>query len=301
MSPRRRLGVALVLGPPVADEVNGLRRALGDESLHRVPPHLTLVPPVNVQEASLPAALEALRRAAQSQRGPLVLAIGPVESFLPASPVLYLAVAGPALGDLSRLRGAISTGPLRKPGRWPWVPHITVRDGLPEHLAGTLLEALGRYRAEVSFDRLVLLEEKDRRWGAVADACFGPPAVVGRGGLELELTEGSMLGPDALALLAGAPALHDVGSCIVIGARREGRLIGIAQAWAAKAVGSPVQACVFVAEEERGRGFGRALLAALEASVHRRGWSPGPARAIGPAGFFAHCGSWARAEALRPF
>jgi 2'-5' RNA ligase len=298
------------LDPPVANEVNGLRRALGDESLDRVPAHITLVPPVNVPEAFLPAAVEVLRRAAQAQAGPLVLAIGPVASFLPASSVLYLSVGGPGSRDLSRLHDEISAGPLRKPLRWPWVPHVTVRDGLPEHLAGPLLEALVSYRTEASFDRVVLLEERGHRWGPIADACFGPPAVVGRGGLELELTEGRLPGPEMLALLgevegcvaaAGMLAMvggeaPEAGPCIVIEARREGRLVGAAQASVPPVVGSPVEVFVFVAEAERGQGFGRALLAALEASVHRHGWYPGPAQGIGPPGFFEHCGSWARAE-----
>ncbi len=64
---RVRLGVALLVPPPFDTEIDGLRRALGDGALGRIPAHLTLVPPVNVREERLGEALAALRRAAAAR------------------------------------------------------------------------------------------------------------------------------------------------------------------------------------------------------------------------------------------
>ena len=47
---RRRLGVVLLVPEPAATEIQGLRRAVDDPALDSIPPHLTLVPPVNVRE-----------------------------------------------------------------------------------------------------------------------------------------------------------------------------------------------------------------------------------------------------------
>ncbi len=55
--PKRRLGVALLIPAPLDREIDGLRRAVGDGALGRIPPHLTLVPPVNVREDRLGEAL----------------------------------------------------------------------------------------------------------------------------------------------------------------------------------------------------------------------------------------------------
>ena len=115
MSSRHRLGAALLLDMPAAPEVNGLRRALGDRALDLVAPHLTLVAPVNVRAAELASALEVVRRAAYAQDGPIDLVLGPVATFLPASPVAYLAVSGPGAGSLARLQQAVSAGPLLRP------------------------------------------------------------------------------------------------------------------------------------------------------------------------------------------
>jgi 2'-5' RNA ligase len=197
VAPKRRLGVALLPDPPVSDAVDGLRRALGDPSLGRIPPHITLVPPVNVRVEELGAALGRLRSAAAAQPGPLRLTLGPPATFLPDNPVLFLEVAG----DLERLRGlrdAVFMPPLRRPLSWPWVPHLTVADSASEDRIVGALSALDRFAMVASFDRVVLLEEqRGRVWSSVADAALEPSAVVGRGGLPVEITRGRIFDPAA--------------------------------------------------------------------------------------------------------
>ncbi len=189
MSPRHRLGVALLLDPPGSLEVDGLRRALGDTALGAVPAHVTLVPPVNVRTEDLGLALQVLRRAATDQSGPIAVELGPVTTFMPASPVVYLAVGGPDLDRLARLRQAVVAGPMLRPDHWPWVPHVTLTDDAPADRIDAARAALFSYSAATVFDRVVLLEEREHRWQPLADACLGRAAVVGRGGLELEIVE----------------------------------------------------------------------------------------------------------------
>ena len=66
--PKHRLGVVLLVPQPAAAEIDGLRRAVGDGALGRVPTHLTLVPPVNVRHDRLADALARLRLAAAATR-----------------------------------------------------------------------------------------------------------------------------------------------------------------------------------------------------------------------------------------
>ena len=58
-----RFGVVLLVPPPTAHEVDGLRRAFVDPALDRVPPHVTLVPPVNVRAEDVAITLQGLRAA----------------------------------------------------------------------------------------------------------------------------------------------------------------------------------------------------------------------------------------------
>ena len=98
--PRLRLGVVLLVPDPIAHEVDGLRRGLGDPALDRVAPHLTLVPPLNVPVDRLGDALGVLRRAAGRAR-PLDLVLGPARRFDSDEGVVYLAVAGGGSGSSS--------------------------------------------------------------------------------------------------------------------------------------------------------------------------------------------------------
>lgn len=304
MSPRHRLGVALLLDPPEGSEVDGLRKALGDPSLGAIGPHITLVPPVNVRHEVLKEAERALREAARALDGPLELSLGPVATFAPVSPVVYLAVGGPDAAALDRLHEAVLSGPLARVARFEWVPHVTLSSEATPEVAQAALCALNCYRATARIERVVLMEELARHWQPLADAMLGKPVVVGRGGLELEMTEGRVFGPEARGLasaLEGDRALGEwptvalpaAASRVVLTARRDGQVVGMAAAWSLPNPGSSLHAGVLVAPEARHQGVGRSLLAALEASARGRGWvTTAKAYGHGPTGFFAKVGSW---------
>lgn len=169
--PRRRLGVALLVPPPCDAEVDGLRRALGDGALGRIPAHLTLVPPVNVPVDDVPAAVEVLRDAARATR-PLRLRLGPPTTFHPVTPVVYLAVHGD-VDRLHALRDRVFRPPLVRPLSRPFVPHVTLADDVDPDRIPAAVAALADYVVDVTVDAVHLLEEDRRRaWQPIAGASF---------------------------------------------------------------------------------------------------------------------------------
>jgi 2'-5' RNA ligase len=253
---RARYGVVLLVPLPAATEIDGLRRACGGR-VDRIAPHVTLVPPVNVPHRSLPAALAGLRAAAAGGHGPLTLTLGPPAAFHPVSETLYLAVAGP----VGPLRDAVFHAPLSRPLDHPFVPHVTLADGIGADRAATALAALADYTATVAVDRLHLLrQDADRRWVAVADVPFGRPAVVGRGGIELELWCSEQADPEVAALLADEsdrPALLEGAASRVVAAYRRGRLVGAGRGWERDGVVELEE--LVVVGDQRGHGIGRQL------------------------------------------
>lgn len=221
--PRVRLASALLVPEPFAREIDGLRRALG-EDLDRVAPHLTLVPPVNVRVDELDAALAALRRAATAI-DPITVTLGPPATFHPVNPVVYLEVGGD-VNAVHRVRDAVFVPPLERSMSHLFVPHVTlVESTTPERIAAALV-ALADYRIEVTFDAAYLLQEHERRWRPIADARFAPPLVVGRGGLETEITVSSLADPHVIEF-AGVPG-DDIDHVVV--ARRGGAIAAVAYA-----------------------------------------------------------------------
>lgn len=279
--PKRRLGVAIVLPPPVRAEVDGLRRGLGDKGLARNPAHLTLVPPVNVNDTRLADAVAVLRQAAAATRA-FSLTVGPVATFHPANPVLYLAVSGDT-DSLLRLRDAVFRPPLERPLTWPFVPHVTVADDIDPDRIPAAIAALTSFSTTFMADRVHLLEEgEDRVWTPVGDFPFAPPVTVGRGGLPLDLAVSHRLDPEAARFFDAewnrygeetygsdlAPVVP-----VAVAARREGEVVGAATG---EVIGDRAYlASLIVAAGVRGQGIGAHLLARFEAAAVDAGatWS----------------------------
>jgi 2'-5' RNA ligase len=281
--PRRRLGVALLLPDPVSTEVDALRRAVGGaEGVARVPPHLTLVPPVNVHEERLAEAVALLERAAASTR-PFRVTLGPAATFLPANPVLFLEVGGD-VGTVHALRDRVFVEPLARPLTWPFAPHVTLLDqGEPDRVA-VAATALGGYVAEVVVDRVHLLEERRdaagaRMWRPLADAGLRAPAVVGRGGRELVLHVGELPSPEVAAFAAAEWARYDTDRYgprfrkdpLTVSARREGRVVGVAEGDTRPDTGEAYLRALLVGADVRGEGVGAHLLARFAAAAAERG------------------------------
>ena len=155
--------------PPVDAEIDTLRKAVGDPSLGRIAPHVTLVPPVNVNDERLEEAWVLVRRAASASSA-LHLTLGPPATFLPVTPVLHLAVGGD-VDELYALRERIFVPPLQRSLDHEFVPHVTLADGVDAEVIESALVALAAYEASVTIDHVHILEEREGRvWEPLATA-----------------------------------------------------------------------------------------------------------------------------------
>ena len=251
--------MALLVPPPLDAEVDGLRRALGDGGLGRIPAHLTLVPPVNVREDRLSEALGVLRKAAASTR-PFTVALGPPATFLPDNPTVHLAVADDE--PVRTLRDKVFVDPLARPLTWPFTPHVTLADEADPARIAAALSALADYRVDVTFAGVHLLREGPGRiWAPIADAPFASPAVVGRGGIPVELTVSERLDPEAVARRERVP--------LVVTARVDGQVAGYAEGWCHR---QKARLVAFVVDDGYAHlDVGRHLVAAFRAEAATRG------------------------------
>lgn len=231
---RWRLAVALIPPAGLAAEIDVLRRALGDPSLERHGPHLTLVPPINVAVADMATVLAVLRAAA-ARTEPFELSVGPVTSFDPRTPTIHLAVGG-ALDALEELRDAVFQPPLTRKA-WPFQPHVTLREHAPLHLIRAARTALRAYSAPWPVERVVLLARSSERphgrpWQPVADVILGAVRLVGLGGIPTELAQGTLVDPEAREQFGEVPLAVEPP---VVVARRDGEVVGVA--WVGGSVG----------------------------------------------------------------
>lgn len=269
---RHRLGVVLPLPEPVASAVDTLRQALGATDLDRIRPHLTLVPPVNIASDRLSDAMARMDTAAATSSA-LTLTLGPAASFTPATSVLFLAVGDDvAVAALSRLRVELLRPPFDRPTSRAFVPHVTVAERLDDERRGAGLRALAGVRATAVVEVVHLWEEHRshdgrRVWRPRHEARLGPPSTVARGGLPVTIATSALLPFDAVGLVGIVPP--NVGAPLIVTARRDGELLGVAMGCTRGALG--VLDTVVVAEAARRQGVGRHLVVAFEHSAVARG------------------------------
>ncbi len=267
-----------------AVEINGLRRALSSFDIDRIGPHVTVVPPVNVPEDQVAEVCAAVRSAA-AEFPPLALELGPPKSFLPASPVCYLAVKGSdsALTLLATLARRLARGPLGPPASravQPFVPHVTLNRNMEPGGLALALTVLAGYRAQVVFEDVTLLEydQTERRWRSLLAVPLRLPATVGRGGVEIELSLSRQLDPVALEWSRREWEQFSVKQYgvrfradepLVITARIRGLVVGVAEL---ELRGDTTRlARLMVGAGHRGSGVGRQLLRAVEDEAAERG------------------------------
>jgi 2'-5' RNA ligase/GNAT superfamily N-acetyltransferase len=259
---RRLFAVALLPCGSLASGIDGLRRLVADPRRGDLPTHLTLVPPIALDESGVAGLPVALGRAARSV-SPFELELGPAASFAPRTSTLHLAVGG-QLDRLSELRDALRVEPLDRPDEHDFVPHVTLLQRATPAQVGAGLTLLSSTLQEWQVGSLTLLErlrpESGPVWHPVAEEPLGGPRVVGRGGVELHLRSGSVLTP-AVAALTGwtwPPLLPAGGATLVASAELRGApgepvgaAIGRADAQGA------VLDHVVVAGAHRGQGIAR--------------------------------------------
>ncbi len=214
-----------------------MRRALGSPSLLTQLPHITLVPPVNVRDDDLDVAVAVLRAAAEQCARALDFRLGPVVTFSPVSPVLYLQVGGEdeALVRLRRLHDDLFVDPLLRHVDFDYIPHVTLLESAdPATIAAALL-ALQEFDASVCCQRVQLLRQDptDRAWRPVADYALDAPVVRGRGGVELHLRWTVVAAPDVGRFWSDAAEMNASASEMTgpwLEARdRFGTLLGVRQ------------------------------------------------------------------------
>jgi len=264
----------------VANEIDGLRRALGAAALQRIAPHCTLIPPVNVAEESLAAVLDHSRAAAAAY-GPIPVTLGPPATFWPRTPVIYLAVAGD-VSSVAGLRSRLAAGPLAPPTarkEREFVPHVTLDQQIEASRLPNALAALADYRTDYCFERLSILEQDaSHRWQPLSDLPLGKPSVAGRGSLDLQLSVVDRADPVVAAWAdeiwahysrdTYGETVRPVKSFAIV-ARAEGRQVGLAEG----EIRGPVcrLSRVIVSPERRGQGIGSHLLRAVERLGSERG------------------------------
>jgi 2'-5' RNA ligase len=148
------VGVAIAIPQPHATVLAKWRREVGDPAADLVFPHVTLLPPTPVADASMADVEEHLAKAAASYH-PFVMHLSGTGTFRPASRVVFIQVAT-GVADCEALERTIRSGPLARDLEFPYHPHVTVGMDISDERLDDAYEGLAGFVARFSVDNFVL-------------------------------------------------------------------------------------------------------------------------------------------------
>jgi len=144
--------VALEVPEPLAKRIQQARGCFLDEDAH-LPPHITLVPPLALELADLPAVKVHLAGAVRPHQ-PFRVHLRSTGTFRPVSPTVFLALTDGAAG-CAALEADLRTGPLACQLDFEFHPHVTLAHQVEEATLNRAQTALA------AFDETFLASEVD--------------------------------------------------------------------------------------------------------------------------------------------
>lgn len=164
----RTIGVAVPIPDPYLGELQDWRRAFGDPMAEAVPPHITLLPPTEVDEDEHDTVTSHLDAVAE-QFPPFRVHLRGTGTFRPVSPVVFVALAQ-GISACERLSTAVRTGPLAVDLHFPYHPHVTVAHHLSASALDDAFETLAGYDATFEVEAFSLyVHGVDGHWRRDSD------------------------------------------------------------------------------------------------------------------------------------
>jgi 2'-5' RNA ligase len=153
------IGVSVAVPDPWGGDLQTYRVELGDETAAGIPTHVTLLPPIDVDDVLMPSIDRHLETAAGATC-PFDMHLRGTGSFRPVSPVVFVNVVE-GISSCEMLASAVRHGPLAVDAQYPYHPHVTVAHHLPEELLDRAFDDLGSFDCRFTVDQILLYEHRD--------------------------------------------------------------------------------------------------------------------------------------------
>jgi 2'-5' RNA ligase len=160
------IGVSVAVPDPWGSELQTYRVKLGDEEAAGIPSHITLLPPIDVDDDLMPrieAHLEHMAVTSESFEAHL----RGTGTFRPISPVVFVNVVR-GISGFELLALAVRQGPLAIEAHFPYHPHVTVAHDLDEDSLDQAFEDLGDFECRFMVEHFSLyVHDEGQGWTPV--------------------------------------------------------------------------------------------------------------------------------------
>ena len=153
------IGVSVAVPDPWGSDLQEFRVGLGDLTAAGIPTHITLLPPIDVDEVLLPS-IDRHLEAVAAATCPFEAHLRGTGTFRPVSPVVFVNVVQ-GISSCELLASAVRHGPLAVDAQYPYHPHVTVAHHLADEHLDRAFEELGSFDARFTVDQISLYEHRD--------------------------------------------------------------------------------------------------------------------------------------------
>ena len=166
--PQVRIGVSIPIPEPYSTRLTRARVDAGDPLAQSVPPHITLVPPTDVQAEDL-ARVEHHLQTVAAHHAPFVVDLSGTATFWPISPVVFVRLSSGKTA-CGRLQESLTCGILAQELQFPYHPHVTIAHRIEEEALSAAQEMLADFEATFPVVHFCLYEHGlDGVWREIAD------------------------------------------------------------------------------------------------------------------------------------
>lgn len=144
------IGVAIPIPEPWGSQLQRYRESIGDPMAVHIPPHITLVPPVDLAP-SVVGEVEAHLDAAAGVVAPFDVHLRGTATFRPLSPVVFVALAE-GISGCESLEHEVRSGPLGVDLNYPYHPHVTIAHAVEDEVLDRAFTELADFEARFSVD-----------------------------------------------------------------------------------------------------------------------------------------------------
>lgn len=152
-------GVAITVPEPHASVLQDARERFGDPLARFIPPHVTLLPPTDIDERALEAFENHLDDIAR-EHAPFRMALSGTGTFRPLSPVVFVQVSL-GISQCELLERGVRSGPVERHLEFNYHPHVTVAHHLAEAALDAAFDELGNFRATFDVSSIELFHQTD--------------------------------------------------------------------------------------------------------------------------------------------
>jgi 2'-5' RNA ligase len=153
------IGVAVAIPEPWATELQDYRTSVGDHTAAKIPTHITLVPPTEVDDMQLADVEKHLEEVAAAV-GQFCVHLRGTGTFRPVSPVVFVTLVE-GISRCEQLALAVRSGPLDVDLRYPYHPHVTIAHDLEDAALDRAFVELADFECEFDVEHFHLYVHDD--------------------------------------------------------------------------------------------------------------------------------------------